>query len=135
MKDEDNENEIKKNKRKLMYAKIKELNRISFDTAFNSFRESYQIDINDLWPLIGTSKEAPVSLSMIRNRIIHGERFEHKEYEALVFANINLRWILERCILRILDWDIEKSKIHPFYLKSEFAHSRWQEFSTRLVKE
>ncbi len=128
------ENEKRKNKRKLMYEKISELNRISFGTAFRSFCEFYQVDINDLWPLTGKSTEAPVSLSMIRNRIIHGERFENKEYEALVFANINLRWILERCILRVLDWDIKKSRVHPLCLKSEFAQSRWQEYSTSLSK-
>lgn len=132
---DNSENERRKNKRKLMYEKISELNRISFGTAFRSFCEFYQVDITDLWPLTGKSRESPVSLSMIRNRIIHGERFEHKEYEALVFANINLRWILERCILRILDWDVEKSRVHHLWLKSEFAHSRWPEFSTRLSKE
>jgi hypothetical protein len=129
------ENERRKNKRKLMHEKISELNRISFGTAFRLFCEFYQVDITDLWPLTGKSKEVPVSLSMIRDRIIHGERFEHKEYESLVFANINLRWILERCILRILGWDIKKSRVHPLWLKSEFAHSRWQEFSTYLSKE
>jgi hypothetical protein len=123
-------NEIKRNQRKLIYEKIPELNNISFGTAFKLFCKFYQVDINDLWPLTGKR-----SLSDIRNRIIHGERFEDKEYEALGFANINLRWILERCILRILDWDIEKSRVHPLWLKSEFAHSRWQEFSTYLSKE
>jgi hypothetical protein len=71
---------------------------------------------------------------MIRNRIIHGGRFEEGEYEALISAKMNLLWILERCILRVLNWDIDKSKVHSPYLKHYFAYSNWQEFSTKLSK-
>jgi hypothetical protein len=123
-------NKMKKNQRKSMYEKIPELNRVSFDTAFKSFCESYSINIDDLWPL-----RCEASLSSIRNRIIHGERFEREEHEALIAASMNLRWILERCILRVLDWDVNRSRIKNSSLEQYTPYTNWKEFQGYLVKK
>jgi hypothetical protein len=129
---DEKENQTRKEQRKLMYEKIPELNRVAFGTVFKLFCDFYQVDIEDLWPLL--DGKSLVSLSTIRNKIIHGERFEkEKEYEALMYAKINLQWILERCILRVLDWDIERSRVHPLALTIYFAQSKWKEFSAHLL--
>ncbi|MDB9438916.1 hypothetical protein PN450_19420 [Dolichospermum lemmermannii CS-548] len=127
-KDDNNADEQKQLKIKeyrcRIYEKIPELNRISFGTAFKLFCESYQIDVSDLWPLGG--REVSVSLTMIRNSLIHGGRFEREEYDALLCAKNHLQWILERCILRVLDWDVEKSNVCSQFLKCYDAYNEWQ---------
>jgi hypothetical protein len=123
-------NKTKKNQRKLMYEKIDELNRVSFGTAFKSFREHYQINIDDLWPLSGND-----SLSSIRNRIVHGEKFEREEHKALIAAKMNLCWVLERCILRVLDWDVKRSRVKQSSLEHYIPYTRWKEFQSYLVKK
>ncbi|OBQ35378.1 MAG: hypothetical protein AN485_13780 [Anabaena sp. MDT14b] len=127
-KDDSNADEKKqlkiKEDRILIYEKIAELNRISFGTALKLFCESYQIDLNDLWPLGG--REVSVSLTMIRNRLIHGGRFEREEYDTLICAKSHLKWTLERCILRVLDWDVEKSNVCSQFLKHYVAYNEWK---------
>ncbi|OKH36513.1 hypothetical protein NIES2101_36895 [Calothrix sp. HK-06] len=120
--DNDTERELRTKKRQWVYEKISELNRISFGTAFKEFCEFYQIDLRDLWSLRGST-----SLTEIRNRLIHGGRFEKAEYEALVCAKTHLKWTLERCILRVLDWDIEKSNVRPLFLKHYVSYNEWEQ--------
>jgi hypothetical protein len=125
-KEEDQEiQEIRKRKRELMYSKISELKRVSFGTAFKSFCDFYGVDLSDLWPLEGG--EVSTSLSVIRNKLIHGERFEREEYEALVCAASHLKWTLERCILRVLDWNVERSKVCSTYLGLCVGYKEWME--------
>lgn len=121
----DEKNELRSKKRQLVYEKVAELNRISFGTAFKSFCEFYQIDLSDLWPLGGG--EGSTSLTKIRNRLIHGGRFERAEYDAVICAKTHLQWTLERCILRVLDWDIEKSNVRPLFLKHCVSYNEWKE--------
>lgn len=119
------EEDLRSKKRQLVYEKIAELNRISFGTAFKSFCEFYQIDLCDLWSLGGG--EVSTSLTKIRNRLIHGGRFERAEYDAVICAKTHLKWILERCILRVLDWDIEKSNVRPLFLRHCVGYSEWEQ--------
>lgn len=123
--DNDGEKELSSRKRQLVYEKIVELNRISFGTAFKSFCEFYQIDLCDLWPLGG--REVSTSLTKIRNRLIHGGRFERAEYDAVICAKTHLQWTLERCILRVLDWDIEKSNVRPSFLRRDVDYDEWEQ--------
>ena len=124
LKDEGEEEE-KKRKRELIYEKIPELNRVSFSTAFKAFCKFYCIDLDDLWSIGGGG--VTISLTKIRNQLIHGGRFEREEYDAIICARSHLRWTLERCILRVLDWDIERSKVRPVYLKNFIDYNEWQE--------
>ncbi|NEP13634.1 MAG: hypothetical protein F6K14_26220 [Symploca sp. SIO2C1] len=123
-KDED-EKELRSKKRQRVYEKIAELNRISFGTAFKAFCEFYQVDLHDLWSLGGG--EVATSLTKIRNRLIHGGRFERGEYDAVICAKTHLKWTLERCILRVLNWDIEKSKVRPSFLKHYVHYNEWEQ--------
>lgn len=122
--------ELKRKNRELIYKKIPELNRISFGTVFNLFCESYQIDLSDLWSLGGGNN--CTSLTDIRNRLIHGGRFERAEYDAVICANNHLKWTLERCILRVLDWDIEQSNVRPLFLTHYVEYNAWKEKSSLL---
>lgn len=112
-------------RRDLIYQKIPELNRISFSTAFKSFCDFYQIDLSDLWMIVGG--EASISLPGIRNRLIHGGKFEREEYEAIICASSHLKWALERCILRVLGWDVERSKVNTSFLKYLTHYNEWKD--------
>ncbi len=114
-----------KEKREVIYEKVQELNRVSFGTAFNSFCSFYQIDLSDLWPLGGS--QVKHSLTKVRNRLIHGGRFEKEEFDALICAKTHLQWTLERCILGVLTWDVEKTKVRATFLKNFFPYTEWQE--------
>jgi hypothetical protein len=96
-------------KRNLIYQKLKELNRVSFNTAFNSFLEEYTVEIGDLCPL--------EKLSAIRNRIVHGEVLDSEKLDLIVFALYHLQWTVERCLLRFLDWEIERSHVSSSHLQ------------------
>lgn len=121
-KESQEENEARS--RQLIYEKIPELNRISFGTAFTSFCAHYRIDLSDLWMIQG--RGVHTSLSKIRNRLIHGGRFERDEYTAVNCAKNHLKWALERCILRVLDWDIERSKVCSSSLSRYIDYKQWQ---------
>ena len=112
-----------KTKRKLIYEKLSELNRASFGSVFNSFCEFYEIDVSDLWSLGGHK----YSLTKIRNLLIHGGRFEREKLNLLINANSHLKWTLERCILRIMGWDIEHSNVSPSFLRNFISYNRWQQ--------
>ncbi len=120
----DEEKKLRSKKRQLVYEKIAELNRISFGTAFKSFCEFYQIDLRDLWSLEGGEVS---TLTKIRNRLIHGGRFEREEYDAVICAKTHLHWTLERCILRVLGWDVERSNVSPLFLRHCVGYSEWHE--------
>jgi hypothetical protein len=113
-----------KEKRKLLYEKLDELNRISFSTVFNKICEEYHIDLKDLWPLVENADG--VSLSDIRHKLVHGDIFNPSQYRGLLAARKHLQWILERLILSILKWPIEKSNVCTEIISSWSAYHEWQ---------
>lgn len=117
--------EENKNRRKLIYEKMPELNRIAFSTAFKKLCSDYNIDLSGLWPVI--DRKNGVTLSDIRNRLIHGDVLSLQEERSLVWAGLNLRWILERLILSILEWPIVDSRV-SFYDVSD----KWIEAQKRF---
>jgi hypothetical protein len=117
--------EVRSRNRQLMYEKISELNRVSFGTVFKYFCDYYDVNLSDLWSLGGG--EVSTSLSKIRNRLIHGGRFEREEYEAVICARSHLKWTLERCILRVLGWNVERSRVCSTFLKLCVGYSKWRE--------
>jgi hypothetical protein len=108
-----------KDKRKLLYEKLPELNRISFSSAFNDFCKFHDIELSDLWPVVDRTNGA--CLSDIRNRIVHGDTFKSKEQEALILAGMHLRWIVERSILSLLKWPYAKSKASKRFLATHMT--------------
>lgn len=113
-------------KRKLIYEKLPELNRISFRTAFHDFCEHYNVDLNNLWPVV--DRREGISLSDIRNKLIHGDTFTQLQHRVLMCASEHLRWIVERSILCILGWDVANSKVSERFLSiNRTAYKEWRE--------
>ncbi|MDD2902200.1 MAG: hypothetical protein PHU44_07165 [Syntrophales bacterium] len=113
-------------KRKFIYEKIEELNRIPFASVFKEFCSIYSINLEDLWPLTDTNKG--ISLTNIRNKIVHGESFNPIQFRALMAAHQHLKWILERLILSFLGWPIEKSNVSIDYLLRNMTMAKgWEE--------
>jgi hypothetical protein len=116
----------KKNKRELLYEKLPELTRVSFSAAFNRFCEFYSIDLNDLWPVV--DKREGISLSEIRNGLVHGDTFDRREQRALISAGEHLRWVVERSILSMLGCQYSESKVSQMFLaKNMTMYKEWIE--------
>lgn len=109
-----------KGTRQLVYEKLPELMRASFPTAFRRFCQHYGVDLSDLWPVTGNSQGD--SLSAIRNKLVHGEVYDHRHYEALMSAGQHLRWSVYRMIFAMLGWPVERTKIRPEDVARTFAH-------------
>jgi hypothetical protein len=114
-------------KRNFIYQKLKELNRISFNTAFDSFLEEYNVEIGDLCPL--------KKLSSIRNRIVHGEVLDSEKLDLIVFALYHLQWTVERCLLRFLDWEIERSHVSSSHLEHTQQAYIGREHGLNMINE
>jgi hypothetical protein len=106
-----------------LYNKLDELNRISLREAFESFCKYYDINLGDLWPVF--KSPGIVGLADIRNKLIHGDPLPDNLYSALIVAREHLRTLVERVIVRVLGWDIAKTKASPNYI----------EHSTYLIKD
>lgn len=101
-----------------IYNKLGELNRVSLREAFEMFCQKYALDLKDLWPVFG--EKGLVGLAEIRNKLIHGDPFPNELYGALVVAKEHLKYTLERVLVRVLGWDIEKTNVNPTYLNTYF---------------
>ncbi len=111
-------------KKRHMKDKLSELNRISFATAFEQFCNHYAVSLQDLWQV--TNNKSGVSLSELRNKLVHGEHFNHEHLKALIFAKLHLQWTVERMILAVLGWNIEKSTISSWFLSTWVAYKEWK---------
>jgi hypothetical protein len=107
-----------------MKKKLSELNRISFASAFDEFCKFYSVDLSDLWSV--TSNNDGISLSQIRNKLVHGEHFSQKNYEGLTYAREHLRWTIERMVLAVLGWSVEKSNVSSGYLRMMNPYMYWR---------
>lgn len=100
-----------------------------FIQLFNEFQKHYNLNISDLWPLVDRTRGR--SLKDIRNRIAHGQPFNAQEEQYLFFAVENLKWLVERMLLAILKWPIEKSKVRKESLSYFTAHN-WDRAITQF---
>ncbi|OGU74924.1 MAG: hypothetical protein A2V93_04215 [Ignavibacteria bacterium RBG_16_34_14] len=110
-----NSDENMKERRKFIYEKLPELNRISFKSSFELFQNHYKIYVGDLWPLIESKEGA--TLAHIRNKIIHGEIFSNHQFNAVRLAMEHLQIIVERIVFTLLNWDISNTKVSLEYVK------------------
>jgi len=112
-------------KRGLIYEKVPELNRLPFSYVFKKFCKHHALDLTDLWPVVGKHAEWP--LTEIRHRLVHGDPFESRPAEALACAQAHLGWVVERMILCVLGWPIERSNVSRDYLhRLNSEHQAWQ---------
>jgi len=119
-------------RRKLIYEKRSELNRIAFGTAYRQTAESlgrHGFHDDDLWPIVGSSRG--LSLAEIRNRIVHGVVFTPPKQESLFKSLIHLRWCAERMIVAFLEWPLERSLVGSFLHNMDSYHT-WKEAQQTL---
>jgi hypothetical protein len=95
--------------------------RSTFRELFEAFQRSYSVDSQDLWPLL--DRRVGPCLKDIRNRIAHGQPLNSREERLLFWPTENLKWLVERMILAILKWPVEKSKASPKFLPHMTAHN------------
>jgi hypothetical protein len=99
-----------------------------FKDLFADFQGTYSVDASDLWPLLDRSKGR--SLKDIRNRIAHGQPLNSREEYFLSFAAENLKWLVERMLLAIFKWPIQKSKVR----KESLAHFTAHDWSNAITQ-
>jgi hypothetical protein len=104
-----------KERRKWIAAKVGELRRVPFGIAFQRFCKEYGVQLGDLWPVIDV-KPGNISLTEIRNRLVHGSTFNPQQRHALMGAEQHMRWTVERALLAVLGWPMERSKVRPAFL-------------------
>jgi len=112
-------------RKQMMKDKLSELNRVSFATAFNDFCNHYSVNLADLWSVTGDGEG--VSLSQLRNKLVHGEHFDSRHYGALIYAKEHLQWTIQRMILGILGWSVDRSNVSPDRLGIMYAYQRWRD--------
>ena len=119
-------------KRALIYEKLPELNRFPFSSVFRKFCEHYSLDLSDLWPVTGKHAEWP--LMEVRHRLVHGDPFVSRPVEALACAEAHLRWVVERMLLCVLGWPIERSNVSADFLqRTRDEHDDWQSERARFA--
>jgi len=104
------------NKRAMVYQKISELNRPSFKMILDDFCNEYSLDLKDLWSI--TESNQGISLTQIRNKLIHGDALNFNQHKSLIIAYEHLKTVVERMILKILEWDISKTRVVPSKIKN-----------------
>ena len=91
---------------------------------YNDFCSNMKIDNTDLWPIYGTRFNY-LSLSRIRNKLVHGNRFEYETF--LSIANEHLRWTVERCLLAVLGWK-GITDVKPESLRKYTSYHNWESY-------
>jgi len=99
-------------------------NRASFADRFKQMCSSQKIDVADLWPMVDAKGG---SLYAVRNRIVHGRVFSSdEEWFRVISAKHHLLWTLERSILCILGWPVEKSRVSAKGLCGMTLYDSWR---------
>jgi hypothetical protein len=115
-KHESTKGEENANVRENLYQKLAGLNRTSLRDCFFKVCDDLHVPFDDLWPLY--SRKGVVSnlpdLSTIRNKLTHGDTGFLIDFEMLIIARDNLRYLLERLMLRILGVSLSDSQV--FYM-------------------
>lgn len=113
--------DIDKRSKQLLIRNLSALNRISLNDTLVRMCERYKIDIEDLWPFSGQEG----SLINLRNQLAHGEPMAQVHAAAIMTATRHLQWLMERVLLRILDWPIEESGVDKHYLRQWIPYHDW----------
>jgi hypothetical protein len=63
-------------------------------------------------------------MSDIRNKLTHGDKFPNEFNNALSVAKENLRFMLERILIKILGYSVDKTEVAPAFLKDNLEAMR-----------
>lgn len=102
--------------------KVGIFNQVSTKVLYDDFCKEMRVDNSDLWPIYGNNRHC-LYLCDIRNKLIHGKRFE--VWPLLSKAKDHLRWIVERCLLAVLDWREKTEVFHAESLQKYTAYRDW----------
>lgn len=70
----------------------------------------------------------------VRHRLVHGDPFVSRPVEALACAEAHLRWVVERMLLCVLGWPIERSNVSADFLqRTRDEHDDWQSERARFA--
>jgi len=103
--------------------------RVPIKERFKVFTARHKPRLDDLWPLFDDSAGPP--LYAVRNAIAHGEFLDPGKSVVVSCAQENLNWTVERMLLTILDWPVEKSHVDQAYLRSWSAAYDWAAFRSQ----
>lgn len=120
--------DLNDNDRIFFMGKLGNLNQTSMKVIYEDFCKAMGVDNSDLWPLYENQDR---DLYRIRNKLIHGERFEYTPF--LSIAKEHLRWINERCLLRALRWE-KKTDVDREVLYKYTAYLDWKSYYTEVCK-
>jgi hypothetical protein len=116
---------LKDDGRELMIRKLGMFNMISGKVLYDDFCKEMKIDNSDLWPIYGNNRHH-LYLYDIRNKLIHGKRFE--VWPLLSKAKDHLRWTVERCLLAVLDSREKTEVFHKESLQKYTAYRDWEDY-------
>jgi len=112
-----------KKQRDYMYGKLDELNRIPLRLVFDEFRNEYNLDVSDLWPLY--REGCFIGLADIRNILIHGDRISGEFNKMLSEAERSLQYMLERILLSVMGFSVRKSDVSKELLSCDPYRLAW----------
>ena len=112
-----------KNQRDYMYGKLDELNRIPLRLVFDEFCNEYNLDVSDLWPLY--REGCFVGLAEIRNILIHGDKISREFNKMLFEAKESLQYMLERSLLSVMGFSVQKSDVSKELLSCDPYRLSW----------
>ena len=78
------------------------------DRRFRALVEAFAVPVDDLWPAYRDGGPG-ADLYEIRNRLAHGTSFSDNELSAVHVALQHLKLLVERCVLRLLGWEVSRS--------------------------
>lgn len=112
--------------RSLMKDRLPELRYIPLHAVAHDYLKELMVPVDDLWPAFGKPGET-ATLYSIRNSLAHGEPTSGDIIEPLSLAQFHLRILLERVVLALLGWDIDKSHASPDRVKRR-GHVGFEDF-------
>ncbi|MCK4629479.1 MAG: hypothetical protein KAT56_10780 [Sedimentisphaerales bacterium] len=104
---------------KLHYREIAKKTNKDIQARAYAMAKYHKINLDDLWP-IGKNDQKE-TLTYIRNQISHCFDREELHKNDLIMAREHLVWIIERLVLSLLKWPVEKSKVSTDFLSSHMA--------------
>ena len=104
-----------KERRGMIQRNVEALRRVPFAVALKKFCEKYAVNLDDLWPVVDNQR-SEMSLTDIRNHLVHGRTLTTRQFHALIGAKQHMRWVVERSLLAIFGWPLERSKVRPDFL-------------------
>jgi hypothetical protein len=107
----------------LLHKRTEGLKKLKFRPAYAAAQQRFGWEADDLWPV--ADKSSGQSLYCIRNHIEHGDPISENDFKALAVAKLHLQWTIERALLAILGWPLERSTVSSHSLGKWHPYKDW----------